>query len=445
MWSDKYRPKSLSDVAGNTDAVRDLREWSDNWTEGSPAVILYGPPGVGKTSSAYALAKEKNWDVVEMNASDKRTKDVVNEIAGISSQTESLTQASQKLVIIDEADNLHGHSDRGGKKAMTKLVDDTKQPILLIANDFYDLSRSLRNKTKNIEFDRVDDGDIARTLKTIADEEDIGYSIDEIKSIAKNAGGDVRGAINDLQKSSSGGEINEGTGSASRDKSQEIFPFLDSLLKEEQPRTVRNKSQQLDLTPYDLYQWVSRNIYYEYDRDELLRGIDELANASRLLGIVNKTQNYRFWRYTTDSLTSGVSLAREGNHSGWTRWQPPKYRTGTSYDKDVVQSILDSDSNVSRGTARTEIYPYISKMIEYCKPEELASEFVAWYAWDKKDLSSVSGSGKSTNKVERVVNKGEDIQSDFTIESGNRFSVEEDEDQSSEDTDDDQSGLKDFM
>lgn len=449
MWTSKYRPSSLSDIVGNSDQVDKVRKWSANWNSDNPAIVIYGPPGVGKTSIAHVLANEMSWEVLEMNASDKRTKDIVKSIAGESSKTATLSSMSQKLIVIDESDNLHGHADRGGKRAITDVIKESEQPIVLIANDFYELSRSLRNNVKSVEFNRVDNSELAKLLRDICESENVDYETKALKQIARNADGDIRGAINDLQKHAVTGFVKaDDIQQHSRDKKEEIFPFMDDTLKSGNPKNVRNKSENLDMTPYDLYRWIEQNIYYEYDSDELREGIKQVSKASIWLGTVNETQNYKYWRYASDRLTGGVASERVGNHSGWTRWQPPRYG-GSSTVGDEVMEKITRRINISQDSVRDELYPYINYMIEYCRPEDVTSQFSAWYDLDASDVSEITGSGQSTNKVQRVVEKGNEIQKDFDIEVQERteepIESDDQEEDENEDNDSGQSGLEDFM
>ena len=141
-WAEKYRPARLEDIVGNTSAIRQIAAWAMNWTNKSKPLLIYGKPGIGKTSSAYALANDMRWEVIELNASDQRTAAVIERIAGIGSPTASLTGSVRKLIVLDEADNLQGTADRGGAKAIIECIRKAQQPMILIANDLYGLSRN---------------------------------------------------------------------------------------------------------------------------------------------------------------------------------------------------------------------------------------------------------------------------------------------------------------
>src|SRR5438046_10690398 len=83
-WAERHRPKDLDDIVANPTAVAELRKWAAAWQRGRPdkkAVILQGPPGIGKTSAALALAKAIGWSVAEMNASARRSAELYSTVA----------------------------------------------------------------------------------------------------------------------------------------------------------------------------------------------------------------------------------------------------------------------------------------------------------------------------------------------------------------------------
>ena len=127
--TEKYRPKTLDSVRGNDKAISTFLKWASNWNSQSSAVVLHGSPGVGKTSAAHALASDMGWDVIELNASDQRTAKIINRIARNAANTGTISGGSsgRKLVILDEADNLHGTYDRGGAAALTKLIKEASK------------------------------------------------------------------------------------------------------------------------------------------------------------------------------------------------------------------------------------------------------------------------------------------------------------------------------
>ncbi|MGI0151083.1 MAG: AAA family ATPase, partial [Thermoplasmata archaeon] len=124
LLTERYRPKKLSEIIGNAAAVASLRRWAAGWDPGRApprmrAALLVGRAGVGKTTAAAALARERGWGLVEMNASEARNRDAIEQVAGRAALTNSFSdngiyrpahEGGRTLILLDEADCLSGRA-----------------------------------------------------------------------------------------------------------------------------------------------------------------------------------------------------------------------------------------------------------------------------------------------------------------------------------------------
>jgi replication factor C large subunit len=423
-WTEKYRPTTLSEVRGNDKARDQLHEWARSWDDHGEAVIIYGAPGVGKTSAAHALANDMGWSVMELNASDSRTADKIKKVAGGAAMNQSLTSTGRQLVILDEADNLHQHKDRGGARAMTDLVKSANQPIVLIANDFYEMSRGLRSACRDIEFRDVGKRSILPVLRDICRKEDIQYEDAALDRIASTNDGDLRGAIKDLQAAAEGRDhiTEDDVSTSDRDRTQDIFSLLDAVLKEQSPEEALQTAYDTDETPDDLLQWVEDKVPTVYEGDEVADAYGYLAKADRWLGRVRATQNYTYWRYATDNIAAGVAAARTRDRGGWTRYGGAPYRSYRDSTRDYIAERIAESAGVSTATARREIMPFLAVMTHHCKNRELTVLMAARYELEAEHVSFVTGSGESTNKVQDIVADAEELREQEAVEhSGGAF------------------------
>jgi len=425
-WTETYRPSSLSELRGNDKARDQLREWADSWDEHREAVVLHGPPGVGKTSAAHALAADKGWPTIELNASDSRTKDVIERVAGEAAKSGTLSGGSggRRLLIMDEADNVHGNADRGGSRAITSLVKEAGQPTILIANDYYEMSNGLRNACQDIEFRSVSARSIRPVLRDICRKEGIEFEDEALEQIAEMNSGDLRGAINDLQALTEGRDrlAAEDVVTSERDTTTGIFDYLDTLIKEAGAQEALEASYDVDETPDDLINWIEDNVPKDYHGTELAVAYEFLGNADRWLGRVRATQNYSFWRYAADNMTAGVAAARREPKGGWTRYGPPSYwsKLGRSRGKrdkrDYIARKIAEANGVSMSTARREVLPYLATMTHHCKNRDLTVAMTARYELDAEHVSFVTGSGETTNKVQSIVEDAEELREKASVE-----------------------------
>ncbi|AGB31455.1 replication factor C large subunit [Natrinema pellirubrum DSM 15624] len=431
-WTEKYRPTTLSEVRGNNKARDQLEEWAETWDDHRESVIVHGSPGVGKTSAAHALANDMGWPVMELNASDSRGADVIEKIAGEASKSGTLTagESGRRLVILDEADNFHGNADYGGSREVTRVVKDANQPIVLVANEFYEMSQSLRNACETIEFRDVSKRSIVPVLRDVCRREGIEFEEEALEKIAESTSGDLRSAVNDLQAVAEEAErlTVDDVVTSERDTTEGIFDFLDELIKEKDAEGALRASYDVDETPDDLLNWIEDNVPKDYAGAELADAYEFLSNADRWLGRVRATQDYSYWRYATDNMTAGVAASRRGEKGGWTRYGPPSYwsklgRTkGTRNTRDSIAERIAEREGASVATVRREILPFLSAMTHHCKNRDLTVRMAAAYDLEESEVSFITGSGKDTNKVQSIVEDAEERRAELAVEhSGDAF------------------------
>jgi replication factor C large subunit len=121
MFVIKYRPKSLKDFVNQKEALAKFLEWYKKWKPGSKAALLYGKPGTGKTCLVEAFARDENLELIQMNASDTRSKKQIEEVFGYASSVASFFKKG-RIFLIDEVDGIAGKEDAGGISAIIKII-----------------------------------------------------------------------------------------------------------------------------------------------------------------------------------------------------------------------------------------------------------------------------------------------------------------------------------
>jgi replication factor C large subunit len=367
MWVEKYRPEKLEEYRGAKKEKEELKEWLQNWEKGDKPVLLHGQAGTGKTSMAQALAKEFDYELVETNASDVRTKKKLK-----SELKESTRQASffgkDKLILVDEIDGM-GRSDRGGAAELKEIVSESRFPVIMTANDAYDSKiRDLKNMSKVVELDSVHTNSINAHLKWILEQEEIDYDEKAVKRIARRAGGQMRSAINDLETVALGREKLEKKHIEQldqRDSRQEIFDSLKIIFKTSDPENAKQASENLDEDPETFMQWVRENIPREYKKPEdNAEAYEWVSKADLFNGRIRKRMNWSLLKYLYEFLTVGVALSKEEKYEGWTKYQyPSKIRNmGSSKASrntmDSLTSKIGENLHISKREAVNQMSLY---------------------------------------------------------------------------------------
>jgi replication factor C large subunit len=342
-WAEKFRPQHLRDMIGNESALRQMAGWARDWNRQKRPLILYGKPGIGKTTAAHALARDLGWEAIELNASDQRTKAVIDRVAGWGSTTGSLTGAKRKLIILDEADNIHGTADRGGARAIIDIIRESRQPIILIANDLYGVAPEIRQLCDPIRFKAVQARSIVPRLRHICSAEGVSCSDPALRGIADDAGGDIRAAVNMLYASAIGRETLEERDvyTSRKDGRASIFDLISAVFGKADDARLTEISREVEEEPDTIEQWVEGSLAHLPGMHETALAYRYISRADEYVGYTFRRQYYTLWRYATSLILIGVSHAAGGKgiHA---RIMPPERwgRMGRSRKQKASRSAL---------------------------------------------------------------------------------------------------------
>jgi len=410
-WSVKHKPKSLSDVVGNEEAIQRLLGWVKSWDKGVPkrrAAFLYGPPGIGKTVTVEALASDLNMELVERNASDYRTEEAVQKFAGLASQSGTLF-GKKRLILFDEVDGITGREDRGGVGAITQIAKAALVPIILIANNAYDQRLgSLRYYCEAIEFKKPAVGAVVRHLKRICNREDIEADEAALKFVAQRSEGDVRSAVNDLQALAQGKTTltyDDVSWLAYRDRKEAIFNILRMVFYGKSADQAKHAVDMADVDPDMLFEWIYENLpHHLRDPYDLANAMNSLATADLYRGRIARTQNWTLTRYVIDFMTAGVAMAREKTQpAGFVPLKFPeriKLLSQTRAERQMKSAIggkIKKRCHISAKRATRDILPYIRIIFE--DNAQNAAHLAKWLDLDETMIEYMAGSKKQTKAI----------------------------------------------
>ncbi|AEO61954.1 hypothetical protein MYCTH_2312776 [Thermothelomyces thermophilus ATCC 42464] len=225
LWTTKYAPTQLSQICGNKANVERIQNWLRKWPisrkydfqkrgadgmGGYRAIIISGPPGIGKTTAAHLVAKLEGYDVLESNASDTRSKklveggvsDVLNNtslMGYFAGDGKKVDVSKKKIVLVmDEVDGMSA-GDRGGVGALAKFCKKTEVPLILICNERrLPKMKPFDHVAFDIKFQRPTVDQIRSRIMTICHREGLKIPPQVINALIEGSGKDIRQIINML-------------------------------------------------------------------------------------------------------------------------------------------------------------------------------------------------------------------------------------------------------
>ncbi|MCD6535582.1 MAG: AAA family ATPase, partial [Thaumarchaeota archaeon] len=125
-WVEKYRPKTLDDIVNQEEVVSSLKNILK--TKAVPHMLFAGPPGVGKTATAHAFARDLFGDsyiedghFMEINASDERGIQTIREKVKMFARQIPMGGYGFKILFLDESDQLTDDAQHAFRRVMEQF------------------------------------------------------------------------------------------------------------------------------------------------------------------------------------------------------------------------------------------------------------------------------------------------------------------------------------
>ena len=411
-WTERHRPNSEMDLEGNEQVRNKIRQWLSLWKQGVPkkrGIFLVGPPGVGKTSIARAIAQDLGWSVIELNASDARNAVAIRKAATMSSTHRSLfhqpgDEKQKTLILLDEVDHLSGGlrkasetrvqselqesriesssstNDSGGKAELLHLLENTQQPVMLACNDeqrFWGRGnwRYAKDRfSKHLEiikFKRVTKASLRRVAKKILREENITFTEHAVELLIDHNPGDLRALVRDLQvlcehldRELSYDDVEILVRSNIRDVSVELFPGLEALYKSTKCMEAIQLLRTIDKDESTFVDWVHWNNAQFFKKDnDIKRGNLALQGADRSLASRYKNTAHRstYWSQHLTSLSASVANSTTFTQKLYPRY--PSYLSNRFFSiRPHIIEQISRLSGTSNQTVVEEFLPLISTL-----------------------------------------------------------------------------------
>ncbi|ETI51294.1 hypothetical protein F441_05288 [Phytophthora nicotianae CJ01A1] len=411
LWTDKYKPQTLDHMIGNIELGRKLKTWLLDWeamhvkgtkkvpfstklseNRGAKTVLLSGPPGIGKTTIANLVAREVGFECTELNASDTRSKKMLQtglkdvlgtqalQFGAPTGKSKEKMHLARRVIIMDEVDGMSG-GDRGGTAELIQLIKKSKTPIICICNDRQSQKvRSLANHSFDLRMRRPTKIQIGKRLMEIGLKEGLHMEKNAIEEAAERCGNDIRQLLTQMQRwrltttKITYADMVNPSSQHNKDESLRLNPFsaTQQIFQRDLSFDARNEAYFVD---YDLMPLMVQENYIQSimnNRRSSDENLEAAMHASEFISESDLLNTYVRVEQRWDLLTKqaamnvGACVYSAGfiGHPEFSKWLGKN--SSASKSKRLLSELsvrMRSHASGSREVIRLDYVPYMKEIL----------------------------------------------------------------------------------
>ncbi|KAG2812259.1 hypothetical protein PC129_g1862 [Phytophthora cactorum] len=411
LWTDKYKPQTLNHMIGNIELGRKLKTWLVDWeamhvkgtkkipfttklseNRGAKTVLLSGPPGIGKTTIANLVSRECGFECTELNASDTRSKKMLQtglkDVLGTQAlqfgvpagKSKEKMHLARRVIVMDEVDGMSG-GDRGGTAELIQLIKKSKTPIICICNDRQSQKvRSLANHSFDLRMRRPTKVQIGKRLMEIGLKEGLQMEKNAIEEAAERCGNDIRQLLTQMQRwrltttKITYADMVNPSSQHNKDESLRLNPFsaTQQIFQRELSFDARNEAYFVD---YDLMPLMVQENYIQSimnNRRSSDENLEAAMHASEFISESDLLNTYVRVNQRWDLLTKqaamnvGACVYSAGfiGHPEFSKWLGKN--SSASKSKRLLSELsvrMRSHASGSREVIRLDYVPYMKEIL----------------------------------------------------------------------------------